>query len=83
MVGFVLPCTEKGLPITEAVSFNQMQQSCKLQVANYAYIHMVSPLSEHTPVFCLACVGTDNNRDFQPKKFYILQILWYDILCCF
>jgi len=64
MVGFVLPCTEEGLPITDsllAVSFNQMQQSiASTQVANYAYVYMVSLLSQHTPAFCLACVGTDN-----------------------
>ena len=81
MVGFVLPYTEEGLPITDsflAVSFNQIQQSfASTQVVNYAYVYIVAPLSEHTPTFCLACVGTDKRYTYnlvvQRWNYIILQ----------
>ena len=63
-VGFVLPLTENSLPIIDsftAVSFNAIEKMFSdNQIAKYAYVYMAQPLGKSIPVFCLACVGTDN-----------------------
>ena len=64
LVGFVLPCDDKGLPIVDtfiALSFESIEESFKVaNVAKYAFVYMAQPLSEGIPAFCLACMGTDN-----------------------
>ena len=64
LVGFVLPCDEKGLPLTDAflaVSFESMEKAFQVSdIAKYAFVYMAQPLSEGVPAFCLACMGTNN-----------------------
>lgn len=79
MVGFVLPCDNNGLPLTDtflATSFQQMEQ-CFLDndVAKYAFVYMAQPLSNNVPAFCLACLGTNNKFDFQ-----LVQKRWSHIV---
>lgn len=68
-VGFVLPMTEKGVPIAEsfrAVSFSCIESMFSdNEISRYAYVYMVQPLSENIPPFCLACVGTNNKFTFE------------------
>ena len=69
MVGFVLPCDNNGLPLTDtflASSFQQMEQYfLDNDVAKYALVYMEQPLGDNVPAFCLACLGTNNKFDFQ------------------
>ena len=64
LVGFVLPCNDKGLPLCDsfpAESFKRMEEAFrKSTIAKYAFVYMVQPLSEGVPAFCLACLGSDN-----------------------
>ena len=79
MVGFVLPCDNDGLPLTDtflATTFQQMEQ-CFLNndVAKYAFVYMAQPLGDNVPAFCLACLGTNNKFDFQ-----LVQKRWSHIV---
>ena len=79
MVGFVLPCDNNGLPLTDtflATSFQQMEQ-CFLNndIAKYAFVYMAQPLGDNVPAFCLACLGTNNKFDFQ-----LVQKRWSHIV---
>ena len=79
MVGFVLPCDNNGLPLTDtflATTFQQMEQ-CFLSndVAKYAFVYMAQPLGDNVPAFCLACLGTNNKFDFQ-----LVQKRWSHIV---
>ena len=69
MVGFVLPCDNNGLPLTDtflASSFQQMEQYfLDNDVAKYALVYMEQPLGDNVLAFCLACLGTNNKFDFQ------------------
>jgi len=69
LVGFILPCDNKGLPICDAfiaTSFDDMEGYFKkASLAKYAMVYMVQPLTLGVPPFCLACIGTDNK--FQQK----------------
>ena len=64
LVGFVLPCTENGLPQSDsfiATDFKSMQDFfSSASVANYAFVYMVQPRGDKASVFCLSCTGTDN-----------------------
>ena len=64
LVGFVMPCDEKGLPLTDsftAVLFNAIEDYFATDdVAKYAFVYMAQALHEGVPAFCLACMGTDN-----------------------
>ena len=62
LVGFVLPCDERGLPICDsflAVSFECMEEYFQNnQPATYAF--MAQPLQTNVPAFSLAVIGSDN-----------------------
>ena len=61
LVGFVLPCTEKGLLCTDsfvASSFQAMMEA--FQSGIIAFVYMAQPLTQGVPAFCLACLGTNN-----------------------
>lgn len=64
LVGFVLPCDDRGLPRGDAfvaVSFESIEESFHVaDVAKYAFVYMAQSLSEGVPAFCLACMGTNN-----------------------
>ena len=64
LVGFVLPCNENGLPLSDAfiaVSFESMEEFFRVaDVAKYAFVYMAQPLCKGVPAFCLACMGTNN-----------------------
>ena len=63
LVGYVLVCTENGLPRTDsfvAVSFESMKKSFRAEFGNYAFDYMAKPLTHDVPTFCLACLGTNN-----------------------
>lgn len=64
LVGFVLPCDARGLPLHDsfiAVSFEAMTEAFQNgKVANNAFVFMAQSLCDGVPAFCLACVGTDN-----------------------
>ena len=69
MVGFVLPCDNNGILLTDSflpTSFQQMEK-CFLDndIAKYAFVYMAQPLAENVPAFCLACLGTKNKFDHQ------------------
>ena len=64
LVGFVLPCNDKGIPIGDsfmAVSFDSIEQAFRDGTkAKYAFTYMAKPLAEGVPAFCLSCSGTNN-----------------------
>ena len=65
LVGFVLPCDNEGLPLTDsfiAVTFASIEESFRTaEVAKYAFVYMAQPLwYQNVPSFCLACMGTNN-----------------------
>ena len=64
LVGFVLPCDERGLPICDsflAVSFECMEEYFQNnQPATYTFAYMAQPLQTNVPAFCLAIIGSDN-----------------------
>ena len=68
-VGFVLPSNEEGLPIVNAylaTSFERIEEMFKgCIVAKYAYVYIAKPLDNHSPPFCLGCMGTDNKFNAQ------------------
>ena len=61
LVGFVLPCSDQGLPLVDSVlatTFESIQRMFETnQCSKYAYVYMAQCLS--TPYF-LACLGIDN-----------------------
>lgn len=67
MVGFVLPCDDLGLPLTDtflAISFEQMEQCfTDSEIARNCFVYMAQPLAENVPAFCLACMGINNKHD--------------------
>ena len=64
LVGFVLPCDEKAIPLStsfKAESFEAMQAIFQSgEFAKYAFVYMAQPLARGVPAFCLACLGTNN-----------------------
>ena len=64
LVGFVLPCDEKGIPIGDsfmAVSFESIEQAFRDgNKSKYAFVYMAKPLAPGVPAFCLSCSGTNN-----------------------
>lgn len=68
MVGFVLPCNDLGLPLTDsflAISFDQMEQSfADSEIAKNSFVYMAQPLAANVPAFCLACMGINNKHDY-------------------
>ena len=64
LVGFVLPCDNEDLPLTDsfiAVTFASIEESFRTaEVAKYAFVYMAQPLCQNVPSFCLACMGTNN-----------------------
>lgn len=78
-VGFLLPCNENALTLTDtfiAVSFEAIQELFKAaDVAKYAFVYIALSLSEGVPAFCLACIGTDKfNAEVVLKRWtYVLS----------
>ena len=64
LVGFVLPCDEKAIPLSTSFkveSFEAMQAIFQSgEFAKYAFVYMAQPLARGVPAFCLACLGTNN-----------------------
>jgi len=64
LVGFMLPCDDKGLPLCDAflaTSFEVIESHFKSgSVAQYGFVYMAQPLAVGVPALCLACMGTDN-----------------------
>ena len=64
LVGFVLPCNDKGIPLCNsfmATTFESIEEAFRTgSVANYAFVYMVQSLASDTPAFCLGCIGSDN-----------------------
>ena len=64
LVGFVLPCSDQGLPLVDsflATTFESIQRMFETnQRSKYAYIYMAQCLFKNVPPYFLACLGTDN-----------------------
>ena len=73
LVGFVLPCDDKELPLCDlflATPFAAMEGHFKSgSIAKYAIVYMAQLLVVGVPAFCLACMGTDHkfNADVVSK----------------
>ena len=65
MVGFVLPCSEDGLPLTDsflATSFEVIEQCFRTcEISKFAYVYVAQCVSPTVPAYCLACMGTNNS----------------------
>ena len=59
LIGFVLRCDEKGLPLTDSFLATTFESMCKHfseeSVASYAFVYMAQPITEDVPTFCLSC----------------------------
>ena len=64
VVGFVLPCNAKGLPLTDsfmATSFKDIEDYfATTGISKYAFVYMAQAMSDGVPAFCLACIGNNN-----------------------
>ena len=64
VVGFVLPCNDAGLPLSDTFlatslsAIEKMFASCEL--AKYAYAYVAQPVCLNVPPFCFACIGSNN-----------------------
>ena len=65
MVGFMLPCSEDGLPLTDsflATSFEVIEQCFRTcEISKFAYVYVAQCVSPTVPAYCLACMGTNNS----------------------
>ena len=64
VVGFVLPCNDAGLPLSDtflATSFGAIEKMFATnELAKYAYAYVAQPVSLNAPAFCIACIGSNN-----------------------
>ena len=66
-VEFVLHVDQNGLPLVDsfvAVSFTAIKVMFQNSpISKYAYMYIAQPLGKNVPLFCLACMGTNNKFD--------------------
>ena len=64
LVGFVLACSNQGLPLVDsflATTFESIQRMFETnQRSKYTYVYMAQFLHKNVPPYVLACLGTDN-----------------------
>ena len=64
VVGFVLPCNDAGLPLSDTFLATSLGAIEKMFVTNelakYAYAYVAQPVSLNVPAFCIACIGSNN-----------------------
>ena len=80
LVGFVLPSTKNGLPLTDAflaISFESIKSAFQDgEFAKYAFVYMAQIVTKDVSPLCLCCFSTNNK--FTAKQ--VLQRWKYIIL---
>ena len=65
VVGFVLPCDDAGLPLSDtflATSLDAIEKMfASSELSKYAYAYVVQPVSLNVPAFRIACIGSNNH----------------------
>ena len=64
VVGFVLPCDDAGLPLSDTFLATSLSAIEKMfatsELAKYAYAYVAQPMCLNVPPFCFACMGSNN-----------------------
>ena len=64
VVGFVLPCDDAGLPLSDTFLAKSLSAIEKMfvtsELAKYAYAYVAQPMCLNVPPFCIACMGSNN-----------------------